>query len=246
MLKNQITAIILLLVTGISAQLKVAPVASFNKVIISPHIQVTFVEGETESVRIANSTVPIDKINIEVVGKTLRVYLEGAKEITKSEKVYKKGYKRKQSIYNGTIVKATITYKNLKELSLRGEEKMVCKSAFVQDKLKLKIYGESQVYLNEVALGELNITVYGESFLEIKKGSIDYQKITAYGETKINTLGISNKSTKITSYGEGSYRVNVSDKLKVTAYGEATIAYQGNPDVYKGIIIGEATIQKIQ
>ncbi len=34
--------------------------------------------------------------------------------------------------------------------------------------------------------------------------------------------------------------------LKVTAYGEATVAYKGSPDVDKGIVIGEATIRRIQ
>jgi hypothetical protein len=37
-----------------------------------------------------------------------------------------------------------------------------------------------------------------------------------------------------------------ADRLKITAYGEATVAYEGNPEVEKGIIIGEASIQKIQ
>ena len=97
-----------------------------------------------------------------------------------------------------------------------------------------------------VNLDELHATIYGESYLEIKKGNINSQKLTAYGETKINTLGASNKFTKIIAYGEGSYRVNVSDRLKVTAYGEATVAYKGNPEIDKGIVIGEATIRRIQ
>jgi len=244
-IKN-LTAIFLLLAAGVLAQSNRTEVEAFTKVIISPHIQVTFVEGETESVTVENSTVTADKINIEVSGKTLRVYLDGAKEITKNEKTYNKGYKQKKSIYKGTVVKAIITYKNIEELSLRGSETIVCKSPFVQSKLRLKIYGESQVYLNEVQLQELHTTVYGESLLEVKSGSIESQKITAYGETKINTLGAQNNNTKITAYGEGSYRIKVAKRLKVTAYGEATVAYTGDPELSKGLIIGETTIQKIQ
>ena len=228
------------------AQTKTVNVDSFDKVIVSPHIQVTFQQGDSESVAIESSTVSEDKINIEVNGKTLRIYLDSAKEVTKNEKTYEDGYQRKKSIYNGTVLTATITYKNLEELSLRGEEKFVCKSALSGDKFRLKIYGESQVFLNDVALGSLQTTIYGESYLELKAGTVGRQKITAYGETKVNTLGVESKSAKITAYGEGSYRLNVIDDLKITAYGEATVAYQGNPEVNKGIIIGEATIQKIQ
>ncbi|MDO6854966.1 head GIN domain-containing protein [Cellulophaga lytica] len=242
-----VTALFLVVMTmSVRAQVSEKKVASFNKVIVSPHVQVTFIEGETESVIIESSTVAEHKINVEVSGKTLRLYLEGAKEFTKSEKTYKNGYKQRTSIYKDTVVKAVITYKNIEELSLRGEETIVCKSLFAQNKLRLKIYGESQVFLNDTDLKELHATIYGESFLELKKGSVENLKITAYGETKINTLGIKNDNTKITAYGEGGYRVQVSKKLKVTAYGEATVAYQGNPELNKGLIIGEATIQKIQ
>jgi len=228
------------------AQIKTVDVEAFDKVIVSPHVQVTFQQGDSENVAIESSTVSEDKINIEVNGKTLRIYLDGAKEVTKSEKSHENGYERKKSIYKGTVLTATVTYINLEELSLRGEEKFVCKSTLTGDKFRLKIYGESQVYLNDVALGSLQTTIYGESYLELKDGTVGRQKITAYGETKVNTLGVHSKTAKITAYGEGSYRLNVSDDLKITAYGEATVAYQGNPEVNKGIIIGEATIQKIQ
>ena len=227
------------------AQSKTIAINHFNKVIVSPHIQVTFIEGDKESVSIENINVPIEKLNVEVAGKTLRIYLDDAKMVTKSEKVDDDKWNGKRSIYNGTIVTAIVTYKSLEELSLRGEETIVCESLLKMDKFRLKIYGESQVYLNKVELGMLQTTIYGESFLEIKEGTIEKQKITAYGETKINTLEVNNITTKITAYGEGSYRINVSENLKVTAYGKATIAYLGNPNVNKGIIIGETTIQKI-
>ena len=228
------------------SQTKSVSVDSYNKVIVSPHVQVTFQQGDSETVTIESSTVSMDKINIEVNNKTLRIYLDGAKEVTKSEKTDEDGYKRKNSIYKGTVVIATVTYKKLEELSLRGEEKFVCRSLLKGEKFRLKIYGESQVYLDKVDLGMLQTTIYGESYLELKEGSVGRQKITAYGETTVNTLGVESATAKITAYGEGSYRLNVSDNLKITAYGEATVAYKGNPHVDRGIIIGEAKIQKIQ
>jgi ribosomal protein L31 len=228
------------------AQTKTVDVDTFDKVIVSPHIQVTFQQGDSEKVVIESSTVSEDKINVEVNGKTLRIYLDGAKEVTKSEKVKENGYERKKSIYNGTVVKAIVTYTNLEELSLRGEERIVCKSPLEGDRFHLKIFGESQVYLNEVAFGDLKTTIYGESYLELKEGTIEKHKITAYGETKVNTLGVENAEVKITAYGEGSYRLKVDERLKITAYGEATVAYDGSPKVDSRVIIGEATIQKIR
>ncbi|MET2985351.1 head GIN domain-containing protein [Aureibaculum conchae] len=232
-------------ISTVTAQSETTTVKKFDKVIVSPHISVNFVQGDTESVQIETCSVDKNKLNIEVNGKTLRIYLEGAKEVTGNEKYNKDGKKRRRSLYKGTIVTATVTYKNIDELSLRGEEKFICESPIVQDDFRLKIYGESKITINKVDLKTLRTTMYGESYIVIKEGNIGHQKFTGYGEAKINTLSVTNKSTKITAYGEGSYRVNVSKHLKITAYGEATIAYKGNPDVNNGIIIGEATIQRI-
>ncbi|EAQ99917.1 head GIN domain-containing protein [Maribacter sp. HTCC2170] len=244
-MKRRISILIMLLTVTIWAQEKTISVGHFDKVTVNPHIEATFVQGDKEQVQIESCTVSMNKVNTEIKGKTLRIYLDGAKEITKNEKVKENGYKRSKSIYNGTVLKVIITYRNLEELSLRGEEKFVCESPLNSDRFQLKIYGQSQVYLSQVDFNELQASIYGESFLEIQSGRIDRQKYTAYGETRINALGIKNNSTKIVAYGEGSYRVNVSKRLKVTAYGEATIAYKGSPDVDRGIIIGEATIQSI-
>ena len=237
---------VLLAIQSGFAQIRTVDVDTFDKVIVSPHVQVVFQQGDAEKVTVESSTVKEDKINIEVNGKTLRIYLDGARDVTKSEKTNENGYKQRKSIYNGTVVKATVTYKKLEDLSLRGEENIVCKSTLEGEKFNLTIYGASQVYLNKVDLGYLKTIIYGQSYLELKEGTIDRHKITAYGETKVNTLGVESKSAKIIAYGEGSYRLKVSDDLKITAYGEATVAYEGNPKVNKGIIIGEATIQKIQ
>jgi ribosomal protein L31 len=230
---------------SVLSQLKQYDVESFEKVIVSPHIAVTFAQGTSESVVIQSSTEPLEKLNVEVSGRTLRLYLDDAKTVTKQEKVKNEEWSGKQSIYKGTVVQATVTYKELEELSLRGEEKFECKSALTAPRFTLTLYGESDVLFEEVHLDNFNTTIYGESFLEIRSGHIGRQKITAYGETRVNTLGSTTDETKITAYGEGEYSVAVSNRLKITAYGEATVAYMGDPQIDKGVILGEARIQKI-
>ena len=234
---------IVLIIGNITAQTKDYPVEHFKKVIVSPHIQINFVQGEKESVSIESISVSEDKLNLEVSGSTLRIYLEGAKTVTKSEK--SDDYEGKQSIYDGTIVKATVSYKTLNELSLRGEQKFVCESPLELDKFVLFIYGESRVFLNDVKLNSMNTTIYGESYLEIKSGAIGRHKIIAYGESEVNAIEVATKNAKVTAYGEANIRLMVADELKVTSYGEANISYTGDANVKKGIVIGDATIKKI-
>lgn len=236
---------ILLFIGSTHAQTTVVPTKPFDKVIISPHIEVVFIEGDEETVTIENSEVSQDKINIEVNGKTLRVYLDDAKMVTKMKKVIEDGVERKRPIYRGTVVTATVTYRKLKALSLRGEETYVCESKLDSKKFRLKIFGESKVYMNEVEFEFLHTAIYGESYLEIKHGSIDRQKFLVYGESKINTLGVNNQTSQITAYGESDFKLKISEELRVTSFGEATVSYEGNPDIHKGIILGETRIKKM-
>ena len=51
--------------------------------------------------------------------------------------------------------------------------------------------------------------------------------------------------TRLTAYGDGTFQFNVSEHLKITSYGEATINYSGSPNLNKGIVIGETKISKV-
>ena len=228
-----------------TGQSKVIEVETFDKIVVSPHIEVIFKKGDKESVSVESITVPVEKLNVEVKKNTLNLFLEGAKIVADTKKEYVNGYKTKTSIYKGTIARIIVTYKNLNSLDLRGEERFEFESYINSKKLRLNIYGESQVYFNEVEINSLLVTIYGESYLEIKNGKIENQKFTAYGESKVNTMNVESKETKLTAYGDGTFQFNVSEKLKITSYGEATINYSGNPTLNKGIVIGETKITNV-
>ncbi|WP_299890988.1 DUF2807 domain-containing protein [uncultured Lacinutrix sp.] len=220
-------------------------VNSFNKVVISPHIEAVLVEGNTESVLIKDNTLTDDIVNIEVKGKTLRVYLDDAKEVTKTETVIKNGIKQQVPIYKNKVLTVEITYKTLEVLSIRGEQKTQCKSSIKQDDFSLKIYGESQVVLDDVVLSDLDIVIYGESQLMIKKGTTNKQKIIAYGESNVNLLNVENKTSKLRAYGEAEFKINASEEIKITAYGDATLEHKGNASIKRGIAIGDIDISQI-
>ena len=232
-------------VSTINAQNKSFDVSPFNEVIVSPHIEVIFEQSDKELIIVENIDVSIDKLNVEVKGNTLQIYLDDAKVYTKSEKVKYDDYKGKHSLYDGTIVSLRVYYKKLDELSLRGEETHKVISPIEGEKLSLKIYGEGNVYLDKVNVQEFFATIYGEAYLEVKEGNARRQKIISYGEGEINTIGVQNTTAKVTAYGEGRVKLKVSEELKVTAYGEAKIQYKGSPTVNRGLVLGEASIHQI-
>ena len=243
--KLMLLATMIICLNSVIAQEKTFTVNDFDGVIISPHVEVIFIQAEEESVVIENIDVSMDKLNVEVKGKTLHIYLDDAKVYTKSEKVKYDDYKSKHAIYDGTVVSAKVYYKDLELISLRGEETHKVESPLTGDKLSLKIYGESDVFISEVDLKEFHATIYGEAYLEVKEGNAQRQRLISYGDSEINTLGMDNNSAKVTAYGEGRIKLNVSDDLKITAYGEASIHYKGSPMINHGLIIGEARIHQI-
>jgi hypothetical protein len=220
-------------------------VTHFNKVIVSPNIAVTFIEGNDESVTVEKSSVSNDKINIEVTNNVLRIYLDGQKDLPKNKKSFENGYKEKHPVYKGTVVTATVSYKTLNALSIRGEETQVCKSLLKQDNFKLKIYGESPVIFEQVELGNLQATLYGEGSLEIKSGTIRDQNFIAYGDSEVKNFAINGTTAKITAYGDANFQVNASDAIKITAFGDAKLQYKGNPEIKRGLNIGDVQIDKM-
>ena len=242
-LKVSITFLLLSIAIHSSAQKEA--VAHFDKIVVSPYIQATFIEGDEESVSIDNLKVDRSKLHIEVSNNTLHIYLEGAKHIPKNDKDYDKGSEGTRPLYAKTTVIATITYKTLNELSLRGEEEHVCKSPIAGDKFTLRVYGESKIIFNDLKLRQLYTTMYGESVLVIKSGSIKEQHYTCYGEGKIDALGIDGRLSRVTAYGEADFMLNVSDRINITAFGEAKVHYKGNPEIVKGLNFGDISLVKM-
>ncbi|MHA7059520.1 GIN domain-containing protein [Aquimarina sp. M1] len=242
---SHVLVLIAITIAQVLAGQTIKTVNAFEKVIISPHIAATFVESNEESVIIEETTEPEEKINIEVKGNVLRVYLDDAKETTKNKTVIVNGVKRKVPIYKGKVLTVTIKYKQLKELSIRGEQTALSKSKLVTEAFKLKIYGESQVIFNEVNFKYLDADIYGESTLLVKKGSIENQKITAYGESRTDLLDVHNKNTKLKAFGEAEFKIQSSERIKLTAFGEAKLFYKGTASIDKGINIGAVEITEV-
>ncbi|WP_299102912.1 DUF2807 domain-containing protein [uncultured Winogradskyella sp.] len=242
---KKITLFSLLLICGNLFSQAKHTVESFSKVIISPHIETTFVQGDEESVTILENTESNGIVNIEVNKNTLRVYLDDAKETTKHESVEKDGMKMKVPIYKGKVLTILVTYKNIETMSLRGEQRTYCQSLIDGNKFKLYVYGESQITFKDVNFQTFNADIYGESQLTIKKGLINSQNITAYGAGNINLIGVDNKTSKLKAYGEAVFKIQASKHIKFTAYGEATLRYKGKAEVNKGLSFGDSEITKI-
>jgi hypothetical protein len=240
---NTILAAATLLFTTTTTHAQTTPVDRFQKVIISPYIQATLVQGNTEGVSIDNSIVDTSKLHIEARGNTLRVYLEGAKEIPKNEQ--DDNGRGNHHLYPKHAVIVTITYKKLESLSVRGEETTLCQSPLSAKTFSLRVYGDGKVIFTEAHFAKMYATMYGDGALEIRSGDIKRQHYTSFGDGKINTTAIGGRSAKLTSFGESEFRMNVTDRIKITSFGEARLCYLGNPDIVKGLHFGGVDVRRL-
>jgi hypothetical protein len=231
--------------SNLNAQKIIKLDSDFDKIIVSPHIEAVFKKGNELSIDIVDINVPIEKFNYELYKGTLQVYLEGAKTYTKNKKIVIRNTERNVPLYKGRIAKVIITYTDVKIFSLRGEEKISFQTPLIQKECTLRIYGKSEVMINTLEVDRLDVSIYGDSLLNMETGSIKKQKITAYGASKVMASDVISEETKLTAYGDGIFKVNASEKIKVSSYGEATVLYKGDAVLKKGIVIGESTIRKI-
>ncbi len=227
------------------AQIKEYPTDPFDKVIISPYIQVIFKKGEKPSVVVEHISVPQEKLFVEVSNNTLHVYLEGAKTIPKNEKVKQGNTKTKVPLYNNGTAKIIVTYQNLSALSLRGEEKFKFEDPLAAVEFKLSLYGEMELVIPKVTFDRLDMDLYGENELVFKAGKINSNKITSYGESEVDMMAVESEQANIASYGDAEIKLFVNKEIKLTAYGETEVEYKGQPLIKKGIVIGETTVKQI-
>lgn len=216
---------------------------SFSKVVVSPKINLILEKGDQESIRLVYSNVSPDKINIRVQGNTLRIYLDDAKVTEKLERI---NPNEKRSIYRDASLTAYVTYKELEHLEIRGNQELTCNGPISAERFTLKAYGENEIRLASVKTDYLRTSLYGENDLKIKGGKAEYQKYKLFGENKIDTQELKSYSATTNSFGESRIKLSTQDQLRVNAFGESQISYNGNADVNKGLIFGHTQINKLK
>jgi hypothetical protein len=214
----------------------------FSKITVSPKINLILHKGTEESIRILYSNINPAKINVEVKGNKLSIYLDQARLVDKRER-QNDDYDSKTSIYRDAEVTAYVTYAHLKSLEVRGEQEITSIGLLENESFKLKAYGESEITFDSLQTQKFKAVVYGENKIKIKGGKAVHQRYRLYGENKIDTRALASTSVSTSIYGEGRLSINASDEVRVSAIGEPEVNVTGTSFINKGIIIGKAEIR---
>jgi hypothetical protein len=162
-----------------------------------------------------------------------------------AEKTYRTSGNQKRSIYHDASITAYVTYKELEHLEIRGNQELTCNGPLKAERFTLKAYGENDINLASLKTEYLRTSLYGDNDLKIKTGKAEYQKYKLFGDNKIDTQDVKSFSATTTIFGESKIKLNSQDNLKVNAFGESQVSYNGNASVNKGLIFGKAQITKL-
>lgn len=226
-----------------SAQVLTDSLPDFEKIQVSPMINLMLSRGESEHIRIEYEGISPEKINYSVRGKELRIYLDDAKYTVKTEEVIEDGYIQKVPVYRGAEVTAYVSFKNLKSLQVRGEESVICEDSLMSRKFRIKLYGESRVSLAFVQAERLKIYAFGENELTIRAGEAKVQKLRLFGQNKIDTRDMSVEKIKTSSFGESKLAIAANEKIRLWGFGEVEMKYAGDP-IFRKLLIGTLSATK--
>lgn len=231
-------------VTGLQAQEIEKDLDHFDRLIVSPHIDLVIRQGDQPHIRLAYSGIDREEIHIEENGNSLKVFLDQARYVEKNksddEDYYRKG------VYAGAKVTAYVTYSQLEYLEFRGNGMLTALTAIEADNFKLKAYGENIIEIPELQANYFKLSLYGENELYIRGGTVDEQKISLYGENLLDITGLKSQTTSTNVYGSSEMRITATNEFQINSFGEPRITYSGEPVINKKIIIGEPTIHQIR
>lgn len=216
--------------------------APFKKIVASPRIHLVLEEGDQEGIRLVYDGISADKINVRVSGKTLYLFLDGARTFEKSRHRKKHRYFR-TDMYKGVSVTAYVTYRSLESLEIRGDQKVTCHGEIKAGKFRLRSYGENDIRLASLTTDYLKVSLYGQNKVKIKEGQAIEQKYNLFGDNEVNTRDVQSNYTAVRIFGDGNMMINTREELMLSAFGSPTIHLDGGPAIDKRWVFGSAKIR---
>ncbi len=145
--------------------------------------------------------------------------------------------------YDNGLVRATVFYKDLSKVILKGEEDIYFADPIVAETFKLKAYGEMDIEFASIHAEKFKAKLYGDNDLDFEKGAIGLQKYKLFGENSIDADQVSGACLRATNYGENSLDSN-SEVIHFTVFVEMDVSCSRGTDIRKGVVLGEYSVNR--
>jgi hypothetical protein len=229
---KHLTILLALITSAANAQTFEQQLQSFNKVIVSPGVNLILIPGESEQIKIDYHGVDESEVIIEQKAKKLHVYLKDAKIVDITDR------------YRHASITAYVTFKHIRVIEARGEGNVLCDGKIAAKRLKIRAYGETDIRLAHVDAATVRARLYGANKITILEGDAGHLNYKMYGENTIDSRGLVSVTSSTTMYGEGRINLHTTEEVRVNSFGEPSLYVSGSPVISRGIIIGHTNIRR--
>ena len=185
-------------------------VSGFEGINVGGGFTVELTQGNRESLRIEAEDNLLSNIKTEVRNGVLHIYNEDGVTTNKGMKAY-------------------ITIRELNSMDISGGVKVIGKSPFRSDALKMDLSGASNVKL-DISTKELKADMSGASKIELA-GKADDLNMNMSGASKVEAADFQAKNVKVEASGASKVKVYATESLDIEASGATSVYYKGSPRI---------------
>lgn len=202
----------------------------FTRVYVSDHIDLLLEKGKSPSTVVSYENAEAEDIHLEVNGSTLRIFMEGCR----------RGCRDNQ--YHNAHVQVHLNYQILEKLVVMGEQTVEHLGEIRQDSFVLKAFGENEIRLDSIYTQYLKLSLFGDSQLYTRVGIVNDMILKTFGDQQVNLANLAIQNSKVKVFGESELDLQVHETLRLSVMGNADIQFNGNPWVYRRLVLGEVSI----
>ena len=127
----------------------------------------------------------------------------------------------------------TITFVNLKAVSISGQCHLECDSLKTND-LKLNVAGFGNLNFGHLDVNTLKVNISGRCELSAS-GRADQQEVRISGSGEYQAPDLTSQSLRVVISGQGNATVQVEENLDITISGLGQVNYYGQPKIHQVI-----------
>lgn len=200
-------------------------VSGFDAIALSAPIQLTILQGDTESLMLEGDEADLAEIETVVENGALKIRLR----------------KRSGNVTFKSTVHATLNAKAVRALSTAGSGD-IASGALKGEALHIGVSGSGDVRIDKAAYGDLDVSVSGSGDVTVG-GQSDKVGASIAGSGNFKAGSLKARDVRISIAGSGDATVAAKETLKVSIVGSGDVRYYGDPSLNKSVV-GSGSVRR--
>jgi hypothetical protein len=186
-------------------------IASFHKIIVETDATVILSQDNTQNLHIQADDNLQNIIKTTIENGTLKISVPKCVSPTKAINIF-------------------VSTKNIDELTLSGNGKILAPSTITADAIKFFVKGNGEIKIDELHAEYIYTQIDGNGTITLAGDAISHT-IESIGSGEVHAYKLKAINTKLTVTGTGNCEVNTENQLDVRISGNGNVSYKGKPEM---------------